>query len=288
MVAQERPPRRLPIPLPGAVFSVLLVDLDDVLTAAIDRLSSEAARAAEYRRKRERDPEKATELALSEPFHLRMCSANAALHPRSLLDGIAREDPAGADTVIVVAPAGDVPYVKHKLGLLGRKNMVLALPIEEARLCRELLRADPTLAARVAIADAEDAFPAVGVSHPRFRRLAALVVDDDPSTAILFSAGVPHPNADVTLATTPMSAFEHVVSRPVDVLLVSTSMRSDGGEPFYRVLWRLKPELKACSVLIAPADLAPVSASPSRRPTVLERPMTRDALARVLDALADR
>ena len=75
--------------------------------------------------------------------------------------------------------------------------------------------------------------------------------------------------------------------------MFSSSARRCGAtavSQFYRVLWRLKPELKARCVLIAPRDLAPASSSgpQSNPPRVLERPVTRDAVARVLTAFAAR
>ncbi|MDB5212768.1 MAG: hypothetical protein JWO86_695, partial [Myxococcaceae bacterium] len=241
VVAVDAPHRTLTTPPAAAPFSVLLADVDDDVHEALRRIFREEARHV-----MRSDPESAAELALTAPFHVLVCSARAALHPRSFLDGIGREDPQGADRVLVVAAARDVPYVKHKLEQMGRKNMVLAAPIDETVLRREVFRDHPALAARVAVAEVGDADASgQGVARPRFRRLAALIVDDDPTTQILFTAAGPRDDADVALATTPMEAFEHVLSRPVDLLIVSATMRGDGGEPFYRVLWRLEPDLKS-------------------------------------------
>jgi len=89
----------------------------------------------------------------------------------------------------------------------------------------------------------------------------------------------------VSVAATPMEAFEHVVERPVDLLVVSATMRGDGGEPFYRVLWRLAPALKRRSVLVTSAAAgAPSSSGRSRH--VVERPLTRDVVARIARAFA--
>ncbi|HSO39003.1 MAG TPA: hypothetical protein VLT33_41020 [Labilithrix sp.] len=213
--------------------------------------------------------------------------AHGALRTRSFLDGIGREDPAGADRVLVVAPARDVPYVKHKLEQMRRKNTVLALPIDDTTLRREVFRDHPSLAARVAVAEVADA-NAPHVSRSRYRRLAALVVDDDQTTQILFAAARPHEDVDVALATSAMEAFEHVLSRPVDVLIVNATMRGDGGEPFYRVLWRLKPELKSRTVLVLAPEAVPPSAPQSNPPRILERPLTRDAIGRIVEAFARR
>jgi CheY-like chemotaxis protein len=282
VVSDAAPVRRLTTPPASAPFSVLLADVDEDLHEDLRGIFR-----AEARHIMRRDPDEAAEVALSTSFHVLICSANAALHQRSFLDAIAREDPAGVDRVLVVAPARDVPYVKHKLAAKRRNNRVLALPVNVTTLRHEIFRDHPSLAERLAVADVANLDPAP-VPLMRFRRFAVLVVDDDQTTQILFAAAAPHDGVDVTLATTPMKAFEHVTSRPVDLLIVSAAMRSDGGEPFYRVLWRMKPELKSRCVLVVAPDLVPPSAPPSTLPRVVERPLTRDAIARVAAAFADR
>ncbi len=234
------------------------------------------------------DPEVAAELALTAPFHVLICSAKAALHPRSILDGIGREDPAGADRVLVLAAARDVPYVKHKLAQMGRKNRVLAAPIDDATLGREVFRDHPALAARVAVSEVSGAgHDERKLQRPRFRRLAVLVVDDDQTTQILFAAADRRQDVDVSLATSPMDAFEHVITQPVDLLVISATMRGEGGEPLYRVLWRLKPDLKARCVLVVAPDAAPPS-SRSKPSRIVERPLTREAVATVVETFARR
>lgn len=114
------------------------------------------------------------------------------------------------------------------------------------------------------------------------------VVDDDQTTQILFAAAGPRDDADVALATTAMEAFEHVISRPVDLLLVSATMRGDGGEPFYRVLWRLRPELKQACVLVTPPEAVPPSVPRTHPPRMAERPLTREAIGRIVGAFAGR
>ncbi len=153
---------------------------------------------------------------------------------------------------------------------MGCRNPVLALPIDDASLRREIFRDHPALAARVALSDLAGQEP-LRIERPRYRRLGVLVVDEDRTTEILFAAAPPQEKADVSLASSPMEAFEHVMSRAVDLLIISATMRGDGGEPFYRVLWRLKPELKGRCVLITPADVAPPSAPRTSPPRVVER-----------------
>jgi hypothetical protein len=173
--------------------------------------------------------------------------------------------------------------MKRVLGRMKRTSSLLELPIDEARLRRDIACKHPALAARAAVTEIADA-EGPRAPRPRFRRLAVLVVDDEVTTAIAFSAASREELADVALATRPIEAFEHVVSRPVDVLIVSATMRSDGGEPFYRVLWRLKPELKRGTVLITAAGAVPSSTLRTSPPRVLARPLTRDALRRIVGA----
>jgi CheY-like chemotaxis protein len=277
------PLRRVLAPPPaGDPFTVLLVGVEDEVHEALRRIFREDARHLIRP-----DPMEAAELALSRPLHAIVCGADAALHPRSFLRAVANEDPAGAERVVVVARARDVPYTKHKLEEMRRSCTVLALPIDDAMLEREVFRDHPELVARVAVRELGNA-GASRVTRPRFRRLAVLVVDDDRTTQILFAAADAHAGADVTLVTTAMEAFEHVSSRDVDLLVASATLRAEGGEPLYRTLWRLRPALKARTVLVAPPEATPASAPRSQPPRLLERPLTRDALARVVTALAGR
>jgi DNA-binding response OmpR family regulator len=276
-VAEAPPRRRLSAPAAGAPFAALLVDVGDEIHGAL-RL----AFRAEARHAMRSAPEEAAELALSMPFHLVVCSARAALRRQSLLDAIAREDPSGADRVLVVAPMRDVPYVQHQLGQQRRKNTVLALPLDEVLLGRRIFRDHPALLARVAVADAVGIDAVTALARPRFRRIAVLVVDDDVTTQILFAAGelvtARDDEADVALATSVVDALEHVAGRAVDLLVVSGTMRSDGGEPLYRVLWRLRPDLKSRCVLAVEAAEVPSSIPRSSSPLMVERPLTRDTI----------
>jgi CheY-like chemotaxis protein len=256
--------RNVRTPAAGEPFTVLLTGVDDDVHEALRRVFREDARHIVRP-----DPADAAELALARPLHAIVCGADAALHPKkSVLRAIAAEDPAGAARAIVVAPARDVPYVKHKLAAMKLANEVLPLPIDDAMLARAIFRDHPELLARAAVAEASR------VAAEPSRAGAVLVVDDDRTTEILLAAAEME---GVTLATNAMQAFEHVTSRPVDLLVASATLRGDGGEPLYRTLWRMKPELKARTVLVAPADAMP--ASHPRR--VVQRPLTREVLAAI-------
>jgi len=198
-----------------------------------------------------RDHEDAAATALSTRFHVIASSANAALCPRGFLDVVARSDRAGANRVLVFAPAHDVSYVKHKLAAMTRKNLVLAMPIDETSLRREILRAHPALAARLAVEEAleDNADPTKRLS-PEFGRPAVLIVDDDLTTATPAASGAPD-DADVTLvamATRPTvgsGATERATARrgatpdarlhPADRPGIRARMRRSGG-PLRHVL----------------------------------------------------
>jgi CheY-like chemotaxis protein len=273
--------RRLAAPAVGEPLTVLLVDVEADVHETLRTVFREESRHVLVA-----DPEEAAAIAFARPFHWIVVSAAAALHRKSFVEAVAREDAAGADRVVVVAPARDVPYVKHKLQDVGRSCRVLALPIDDTILRAEIFRDHPELVARLAAADL--ATPPTLDVPPAFRRLAVLVVDDDQTTELLSAAADPHDDADVTLATTPMEAFEHVLARPVDLLLASATMRGDGGEPFYRILWRLQPELKARTLLVAAADAVPPSVPSSRASRVVSRPLDRAAVARAVEACRQR
>jgi CheY-like chemotaxis protein len=275
--AEARPTaRRLAAPPPDAPFTAHLIGFDD------DELHEGLRRVfhGESRHTICSDPEDAAEVAFRGAFHVILISMRALLHRCGLLDALAREDPDGANRALVLARPSDMAYVKHKLVQLRRLNRVLAAPVDDTTLRDAVLRRHPRLNTRVALDEASRE-PLPRSPRVKYRRLAMLVVDDDTITEVLFAAADARDDADVALASTPMDAFEHIVSRPVDLLVVSATMRSDGGEPFYRVLWRLKPELKGRSVLI----VAPEAAPPSRSPHVLERPVTREALERLIQSL---
>ena len=87
------------------------------------------------------------------------------------------------------------------------------------------------------------------------------------------------------LAQSQVEAFEVVVSRPVDALIVSASMRAADDEPFYRVLWRLHPELKSRTVLVTDADLSGPVSNSSR---IVNRPLDRAAITRLSEQLLRR
>jgi CheY-like chemotaxis protein len=272
--ADPAPARTVVSPPFGAALRVLLVDVEADFDLAFGRAFGGAI---EFVAKKSVDD--AIAYALSNPVSVIICGKEPALAPRSFIDGIAREDAAAGRRIIVAVQARDVVRVRGELARAWRRNRVIALPVEEVTLRAAVLRSHPELA-RPATRHEE----APNIVRPAFRRVAALVVDDESSTQILFSSGLSIDDADVALETTSLGAFEHVLSRPVDLLFVSASMRSDSGEPFYRTLWRVKQELKPRTVLITEADAAPPSARDTKLPRILERPASRARIAEIIAA----
>jgi hypothetical protein len=266
--------RKVVTPPIGAPLRVLLVDVEGEFDLAFGRMFG-----GEIEFVAKKSVDEATEYAFSNPISVIVCGEAAALAPRSFIDGIAREDEAAGKRIIVAANARDVLRVRGDLASRWRRNRVIALPLEDVSLRAAVLRSHPELALPAKLHDG-----APNLVRPAYRRIAALVIDDDMSTQILFSSGMSVDGANVALETTSIGAFEHVTSRPVDVLFVSASMRSDGGEPFYRTLWRMKPELKPRTVLIVAADAAPPSARDTKLPRILERPASRARIAEIIAA----
>jgi hypothetical protein len=268
--------RRLGTPPPYAPFSVLLVDLDDELHDALRRIFREESRHL-FRV----DIDAAAETALSEPFHVVFCSARAVLADDSFLERLASEDHAGAARVIVVAPARDVPYVRNHLETRKRTNLVLASPIDDAILRREVFRDHPGLVARVAVAESagvEDR----RLRRPRFRPLRVLVVDEDVTTRILHSASEKTEGVDVVVAATAFEVLDHVGADDVDLVVCSATFRADSGEPLYRLVWRMNPELKARTILLAAAESIPPSKPGSAPPRVVQRPLDKKTIETIV------
>ena len=110
-----------------------------------------------------------------------------------------------------------------------------------------------------------------------------LVVDDDPTTAMLLASMQGSP-MEVTVTSDEWEALDQIAAGAPALVVCSVSLRTRGGTPFYRLLWNAHPELKQRFVFIARADAAPASApaSSGRAPPVVERPITRDVIARLL------
>ncbi|MBN9160057.1 MAG: hypothetical protein BGO98_48020 [Myxococcales bacterium 68-20] len=269
--------RRLTRPPSDAPFSALVVDLGDDVHESLRTVFR-----GDARHRIEPDQAAAAETALTRPFHIILCSAPAALGMRGFLARVASEDRAGGDGIVVVAPARDVPYVKWNLARWHRKNPILATPIDDTLLRHEAFREHVELFARAAAAEVAG-LEGDRIHRPCFRRFQVLVIDEELATEILFSSGIPGGGADVALATNAIDAFEHVVSRDVDLVLCSATLRADGGEPFYRVLWRLSPGLKRRTVLVTPPDAVPASAPRSSPARFVERPLRRETIARVIE-----
>jgi len=115
---------------------------------------------------------------------------------------------------------------------------------------------------------------------PARRTRRVLVVDDDRTTQILLGTyGGEHVEVTVT-----GGAWEAVAaSAGAELVVCSSSMRTPDGDFVYRFLWKLAPDVKRKTVLLAPAG-APSALPASRRGNVVDRPLTFDTLGRLLAA----
>jgi response regulator RpfG family c-di-GMP phosphodiesterase len=273
------PPRKMRTPGPDAPFTVLLLNVDEDAQASLRRIFRERSRHVLRSSIAE-----AGELALTAPFDLVISGHRSAVFQDGLLDYVARVDREGADRIIVLAPTRDVHYARWQTSKRGRVSPIVALPIDEALLAKEAFTRRPDLRDRSARADIEREAEAEPVIRKMFRRPTVLVVDEQIETEIFFASEPSFASADVIFAKSTMDALVAATSRTVDLLLCASSMRGDGGEPFYRVLWRLAPALKTRTVIITASEALPLSSPPSTRPRILERPLRADAIQRVIDA----
>jgi hypothetical protein len=255
----SRSPSEIAAPIRRKVKPSDLTEAVEVLLVGVPKGTVEATLERMFGNVRycaEANPERAALFAFENPTNIVLCTPNTS----AVIDWL-REDPDAAKAVVMVRE--DVPF-------------------DEVLFRNAIFEKHPELVARgVAPLVPEP------VVRPAYRRVAVLVIDDDLSSQILFSAGISSVDADISHCTTSLAAFEHLVTRAVDIVVVSSTMRSDGGEPFYRTLWNMKPELKSRTVLIAAADSVPVSARATKLPRVLERPLSRATLARIVEAFRE-
>ena len=112
-----------------------------------------------------------------------------------------------------------------------------------------------------------------------------LVVDDDPTTAMLLASMQGGP-LDATVTSDEWEALDHIAAAAPDLVVCSVSLRTRGGTLFYRLLWNAHPELKQRFVFIARGEAAPASTTSGRAAPVVERPLTRDVIAALLERFA--
>lgn len=259
---QQEGPRSLPR-YERSDFRWMIVDGDPALHAAL-----EGAFGAASKPEIEPDLAAAFTAAQREPHHLILCDARLAFGSGGLLAQLYAADREAARRVILVAHEGERELLLTNLDELGVWNSFLCRPVDAATL-RELLDTGSVVQqwARSALPE--------GTLPPR----RVLVVDDDSTTAMLLAATGSELEATVT--SDEWEALDHLADEGLDLVVCSLALRTRGDTPFYRLLWNARPDIKRRFVFIARADAAPVSTSAAM--TVVERPLTREVVLKLVD-----
>ncbi len=243
-------------------FRWLIVDADPAVPRALEGTFALAAAPVV-----EADPVAALALAFRERFDLVLCDARVAFGSGGLLTQLYGTDRELARRVILVAHAGERELLVTNLEQLNVWNSCLCRPVEPATLLEILETGSVVL--QWSSPEAEPPAPV--------RRV--LVVDDDPATAMLLAST--GSELEVVVTSDEWEAVDRVTEHDLDLVVCSVTLRTRGDTPFYRFLWNARPDIKRRFVFIARADSGPASGPASG--SVVERPITRDVLTKLID-----
>ncbi len=243
-------------------FRWLIVDADPAVPRALEGTFALAAASVV-----EADPVAALALAFRERFDLVLCDARVAFGSGGLLTQLYGTDRELARRVILVAHAGERELLVTNLDQLNVWNSFLCRPVEPATLLEILETGSVVL--QWSSPEAEPPAPV--------RRV--LVVDDDPATAMLLAST--GSELEVVVTSDEWEAVDRVTEHDLDLVVCSVTLRTRGDTPFYRFLWNARPDIKRRFVFIARADSGPASGPASG--SVVERPITRDVLTKLID-----
>lgn len=275
---EQEPPPTVPFAAPG--FRVLIVDADvDVYRTLVRALGVGAERVVEP------NPVEAFMKARARRFDLIVCDARLAFGGNGFLRMLHSADPVGASRVLLVAHEGERDLLVASLDELHCWTSFLCRPIEVDALL-EIVRTGSIIQSwRIPVppprAGAQPKTAATGAA----RRV--LVVDDDPTTAMLL-ASIQGSVVEAAVTSDEWEALDRIAAGAPDLVVCSFGLQTRGGTPFYRFLWNAHPELKQRFVFIARADAAPASTTSGRAPPVVERPLTRDVIAELVDRFGSR
>jgi CheY-like chemotaxis protein len=270
----------------GPPFRTLIVDGDVGVQAAVREAFGPNADYVI-------DPNSVTAFwkARHETFDLILCDARLAFGREGFLSELRAIAPLVARKVMLIADEGERELVMSSLDQLKCWTSFVCRPID-AETLREIFFTGsvvqrwtiPVLPPRQF--GVLDAAATHGSKRPGVRVRRALVVDDDPTTAMLLASM--HDESVVCVVTSDeWEAVDAVEAPDLMVVACSAALRTKGGTPFYRLLWNARPEIKERFVFIASPDAVPASAVSSRAANVIERPVTREVL-KALVARFDR
>ncbi len=243
-------------------FRWMIVDEDEAVHGALEGTFGLLAKPVV-----ESDPYAAFWTVQRERFDLVLCDARSAFGKDGFLTQLYGADREKAQRVVLVAREGERDLVLASLDELNVWNSLLCRPAEPDTL-REILDTG-SIVQHWSSGDAE---PPTNV-----RRV--LVVDDDPTTAMLLAAT--GSELEVVVTSDEWEAVDRLTEHDLDLVVCSVTLRTRGDTPFYRFLWNARPDIKRRFVFIARADAGPASGPASA--AVVERPITRDVLTKLID-----
>lgn len=269
---------RWPPPAPRTDARVLIVDHDVQVHRAVS-----AALGATGARVIESDPYSAFFRAQDGDFDLILCDAHVAFGQFGLLSRLLAANPIVARRVVILAHESGRDLLITCLDDLGCCNGFLLKPVDFKSL-RELLGTRFTVQRwNIPVLPARGASK-VAAPEPGGTQLV-IVVDDDADTKARF-ATAGEDLIQVVVTSDEWEAVDLIDDVDVALVLCSVSLRTASGTPLYRLLWNARPEIKKRFVFIARSDAAPPSAADKGPAAVVQRPLTRDAIAALLERFA--
>jgi CheY-like chemotaxis protein len=259
--------------IPGG-FQVLIVDADvDVYRAIVTAFGAGGDRIVEA------DPFEAFRRARSRRFDLMVCDARLAFGGNGFLRMLHASDPMSVSRVLLVAREGERDLLVRGLDELHAWSSFVCRPVDVDTL-REVVRTGSIIQSWCIPVP-----PPRTASAPKDVTKRVLVVDDDPTSAMLLASSRGSA-IETTVTSDEWEALDAIAAGAPVLVVCSVSLRTRGGIPFYRLLWNAHPELKQRFVFIARADAAPASTTTGRAAPVVERPLTRDVIATLVEQFA--
>ena len=270
---EQQAPPALPVATTG--FRVLIVDADvEVERTIITALGAGTERVVET------NPVEALMKARGRRFDLIVCDARLAFGGNGFLRMLRNVDPVAASRVVLVAHEGERDLLVASLDELQCWTSFLCRPIDAEALL-EIMRTGLVIQSwRIPVPSPRATAESKTTARGATRRV--LVVDDDPTTAMLLTS-MQGSALEATVTSDEWEALDQIAAGAPDLVVCSFALRTRGGTPFYRFLWNAHPELKQRFVFIARADAAPASTTSGRAPPVVERPLTRDVIAELVE-----
>ncbi len=278
---EQLPAPRLPsVSSASLEFRTLIVDADVEVHRTIARALGESADYVIVP-----NPIDAYLKTRSRWFNLIVCDARLAFGGNGFLRMLRQADRETASRVLLIGHEGERDLLMNSLDELGCWVSFLCRPFDVEEFSEMLMTGTVIQKWRIPIPPPRAPLAATSTVASIAKRPRVLVVDDDPTSAMLLSS-MQGSNFDATVTCDEWEALDHIDAGAPDLVVCSLSLRTRGGTPFYRLLWKAHPELKTRFIFIASVDGAPSSTSSGRPAPVVERPLTKAVLAELLTRFA--